>query len=208
MPDGAHLLAFLGAAVVLAAVPGPGMLYVLARTLGRGRGAGLRSAAGTALGGLCHVAGAAIGISALLMASATAFSVVRYAGAAYLLFLGARTLLELRAGSRDEIALETGREPRLLGQGLLTELLNPKTALFFLTFLPQFVAPGRGAVALQMLALGCVSVALNTGADLVVVALAGRLGRRLRERPRWQRRQRALSGATLITLGGYAAAGR
>jgi threonine/homoserine/homoserine lactone efflux protein len=208
MPDGSHLAAFVGAALVLAAVPGPGMLYVLARTLGRGRRAGLRSAAGTAAGGLCHVAGAAVGISALLMASATAFSVVRYAGAAYLIALGVRTLLELRRGDGAELAAAPGRERRLLREGMLTELLNPKTALFFMTFLPQFVQPERGSVGLQMLALGCASVALNTSADLAVVALAGGLGRRLRERPRWRARQRALSGATLIALGGYAAVRR
>lgn len=200
MPDTAHLTAFLAAAVALAAIPGPGMLYVLARTLAHGRGAGLRSTMGTAAGGLGHVVAAAVGLSALLMTSAVAFSAVKYAGAAYLLWLGVRTLAGLREPAEDI----RGGGPAIR-QGMLTELLNPKTALFFLTFLPQFVQPERGPVAPQLLALGCVSVALNSSADLVVAALGGRVRTALS--PRWWRRQRLASGCTLIALGGFAAAG-
>jgi threonine/homoserine/homoserine lactone efflux protein len=201
MPDTAHLTAFLGAAVVLAAIPGPGMLYVLARTLSHGRGTGLRSTLGTAAGGFGHVIAAAIGLSALLLTSAIAFSVVKYAGAAYLILLGIRTLIGLREPAGD-VPADGGPAFR---QGLLTELLNPKTALFFLTFLPQFVQPAQGPVALQLLALGCVSVALNSSADVVVVALGGHIRRVLS--PRWWRRRRLASGVTLIALGGYAAVG-
>ena len=137
MPDHAHLSAFLAAALVLAVTPGPGIFYVLARSLGEGTRVGLRSTLGTGAGGLCHVVGAALGLSTLLMTSATAFEVVRYAGACYLVFLGVRTLLRLR---------EPDETPRAYGggafhQGVMTELLNPKTALFFLTFLPQFAQP-------------------------------------------------------------------
>jgi threonine/homoserine/homoserine lactone efflux protein len=201
MPDTAHLSAFLAAAVVLAAIPGPGMLYVLARTLAHGRSAGLRSTVGTAAGGLGHVVAAAVGLSALLMTSAVAFSVVKYAGAVYLIWLGVRTLAGLREPA-EEISGEGGPAFR---QGMLTELLNPKTALFFLTFLPQFVQPENGPVAVQLLALGCVSVALNSSADVLVAALGGRLRTALS--PRWWRRQRLASGCTLIALGGFAAAG-
>src|SRR3954449_3271568 len=211
MPDTAHLSAFLAAAVVLAAIPGPGMLYVLARTLAHGRSAGLRSTVGTAAGGLGHVAAAAVGLSALLMTSAVAFSAVKYAGAVYLIWLGVRTLAGLREpveAMRDSTqppsAAGTGGAPAFR-QGMLTELLNPKTALFFLTFLPQFVQPENGPVALQLLALGCVSVALNSSADVVVAALGGRIRTALS--PRWWRRQRLTSGCTLIALGGFAAAG-
>ena len=202
MPDTAHLTAFLAAAVVLAAIPGPGMLYVLARTLAGGRSAGLRSTLGTAAGGLGHVVAAAVGLSALLMTSAVAFTVVKYAGAADLIWLGVRVLAGLRE-PREEVGGESGGPA--FRQGMLTELLNPKTALFFLTFLPQFVQPERGPVAPQLLALGCVSVALNSGADLVVTALGGRIRATLS--PRWWRRQRLTSGCTLIALGGFAAAG-
>jgi threonine/homoserine/homoserine lactone efflux protein len=196
VPDHAHLTAFLAAALVLAITPGPGIFYVLARSLGEGTRVGVRSSLGTALGGFCHVVAAAIGLSALLMTSATAFEVVRLVGAAYLVFLGLRTLLtKAEHASRDR-----GDAFR---QGVLTELLNPKTALFFLTFLPQFVQPDRGAVAPQLLAL---SVALNSSADLVVATVAGRARGTLREGTRWVRRQRTLSGIGLIALGGYAAA--
>jgi threonine/homoserine/homoserine lactone efflux protein len=205
MPDQAHLTAFLAAALVLAITPGPGIFYVLARSLGEGTRVGVRSTLGTALGGLCHVVGAALGLSTLLMTSATAFEVVRYAGACYLVFLGVRTLLGLREATPEGPAAPS-RAGGAFRQGVLTELLNPKTALFFLTFLPQFAQPERGAVALQLLALGCVSVALNSGVDLVVAAVAGRARTSLRAGSRWVRRQRALSGVALIALGGYAAA--
>jgi threonine/homoserine/homoserine lactone efflux protein len=199
MPDQAHLTAFLAAALVLAVTPGPGIFYVLARSLGEGTRVGVRSSLGTALGGMCHVVAAAVGLSALLMTSATAFEVVRLAGAAYLVYLGVRTLL----GSSEHAPRERGDAFR---QGVLTELLNPKTALFFLTFLPQFAQPERGAVAPQLLALGAVSVALNSSADLVVAAVAGRARGALSTGSRWVRRQRAISGVALIALGGYAAA--
>ena len=205
MPDHAHLTAFLAAALVLAVTPGPGIFYVLARSLGEGTRVGVRSTLGTALGGLCHVVGAALGLSTLLMTSATAFEVVRYVGACYLVFLGVRILLGLREAAPDDgPARSSAGDP--FRQGVLTELLNPKTALFFLTFLPQFAQPERGAVALQLLALGCVSVALNSSADLLVAIAAGRLRTGVRAGSRWVRRQRALSGVALIALGGYAAA--
>lgn len=201
MPDSAHLTAFLAAALVLAITPGPGMLYVLARSVGDGSRAGFRSAAGTAAGGMFHVVGSAIGLSALLMTSALAFSVVKYAGAAYLVFLGVRMLLTAR--EREEAPRASGE--RAATQGALTELLNPKTALFFLTFLPQFAQPERGPVALQLLVLGTISVTLNSSADVVVAAFAGRIGKAMNTS--WWRRQRTASGCALIALGGYAALG-
>ncbi len=200
MPDHAHMTAFLAAALVLAVTPGPGIFYVLARSLGEGTRVGVRSSLGTALGGLCHVVAAAVGLSALLMTSATAFEVVRLVGAAYLVFLGIRMLLSRSEHTTRDRAGDAFR------QGVLTELLNPKTALFFLTFLPQFAQPERGAVAPQLLALGALSVILNSSADLVVAAVAGRARGALRADSRWVRRQRALSGVALIALGGYAAA--
>jgi threonine/homoserine/homoserine lactone efflux protein len=157
MPDGAHLAAFAAAAAVLAVLPGAGMLYVLARSLADGRRAGVRSSLGTAVGGLCHVLAAAVGLSALLMTSATAFVLVRYAGALYLVALGVRTLVARGAEPAPRAA------PRAFRQGVLTELMNPKTALFFLTFLPQFVQPAHGPALLQLLVLGCASVSLNSG---------------------------------------------
>jgi len=203
MPDSAAFAVFLTAAVILALTPGPGIFYVLARSLQGGRRIGLASAFGTALGGLVHVAAAALGLSALLATSALAFSVVKYAGAAYLLYLGIRTLLQ-REAPPVGVAGPPARSRPAFYQGIATEVLNPKTALFFLAFIPQFINP-HGLVLVQFLLLGSISVLLNTSADLVVVALAGPIGRRLQTRPRFRRGQQMFSGCMLLGLGTYVA---
>jgi threonine/homoserine/homoserine lactone efflux protein len=204
MPDTAHLLAFALAAVTLAAIPGPGMLYVLARSLGGGRDVGLRSSFGTALGGGVHVLAAAVGLSALVAASATAFTVVKLAGAAYLIWLGVRTLMSASAPP-PTVGATDASDAGAFRQGVLTEALNPKTALFFVTFLPQFCQPEHGPIALQIAVLGLVSVAFNTAADVVIAFAAGPLGRRLKDNARWWRRQRRATGTVLVGLGVYAA---
>lgn len=197
---------FLSAAVVLAVTPGPGMLYVLTRSLRGGLAEGLSSSFGTAIGGLAHVAAAGLGLSAVLATSTLAFTVVKYVGAAYLVYLG---ILTLRG--RHELALEADGPPlprravrQSLVQGIVTELLNPKTALFFLAFLPQFVDP-RGNTLAQFLLLGALSVTLNTTDDLLVACFAGPLGSWLRHNQRWAVIQRRTTGWTLIGLGAYLA---
>jgi threonine/homoserine/homoserine lactone efflux protein len=204
MPDSATFALFLVAAVTLAVTPGPGILYVLARSIKGGRREGYASAAGTAVGGLCHVIAAALGISAVLAASATAFAVVKYAGAAYLIYLGIRAIM-----AKDEqvnLDAEGARRQtkKAFLQGITTELLNPKTALFFLAFIPQFVNP-QGAVVLEFIILGGISVCLNTSVDLVVATLAGPLGQQLKRRARLRKAQRVFSGVTMIALGAYVA---
>jgi threonine/homoserine/homoserine lactone efflux protein len=202
MIDRAHFLIFLSAAVILAVSPGPGMIYVLARSLRGGRAIGLASCFGTAAGGLVHVVAAGLGLSVILARSASAFLVVKYLGAAYLLYLGIRTLT-----ARDS-TLSTATVKQAAGspfwQGMLTEVLNPKTALFFLALIPQFINHTASLVP-QFLALGAISVTLNTMADITVVLAAGRLARRLNSSILWQRRQRQVSGAALVGLGGYVA---
>src|SRR5215212_4487948 len=184
MPDAGHLIAFAVAATTIALIPGPGMLYVLARSLGGGRDEGLRSTAGTGIGGLVHVAAAAAGLSAIIATSATAFTVVKYLGAAYLIWLGCKALFSRNQEAPPVSAGEMAPAPsNALRQGVLTEVLNPKTALFFLTFLPQFCQPANGPLAVQVLVLGAVSVALNTLVDFAVAFAAGGVSRRLRERP-------------------------
>jgi threonine/homoserine/homoserine lactone efflux protein len=206
MPDAAHLIAFAAAATTIALIPGPGILYVLARSLGGGRDEGLRSTAGTGMGGLLHVAAAAAGLSAIIATSATAFTVVKYLGAAYLIWLGSKALF---SRSHEVPSVAAGRTApatsNALQQGVLTEVLNPKTALFFLTFLPQFCQPENGPVAVQVLVLGAVSVGLNTLVDVAVAFAAGGISRRLRERPTMWRRQQVATGSILIGLGAYAA---
>lgn len=196
---------FLTAALLLAAAPGPGMLYVLARCLAGGKREGILSALGTFLGGMVHVFAAALGISIVLAKSAAAFATVKYVGAAYLCFLGVRMILEARKEGSSGIP-ELGAAARNpLWQGVATEVLNPKTALFFLSFIPQFVVRGNGHVFLQFVALGTISVVLNTTADLIVIALAGPLGNRIRSSAVFRRRQRTVTGAIMIGLGTYLA---
>src|SRR5207302_6143288 len=164
---------FLTAALLLAIAPGPGMLYVLARSLAGGKREGVLSAFGTFLGGMVHVFAAALGLSIILAKSAVAFAAVKYLGAAYLCFLGVRMILEARRDKADPAAMlstiQQQRNP--LWQGVATEVLNPKTALFFLSFIPQFVSHTGGHIFLQFVTLGTISVVLNTTADLAVIAL-------------------------------------
>src|SRR5712664_303319 len=202
MIDAHRFLLFFVAALLLAITPGPGIFYVLARTLAGGRREGFQSSFGTFFGGLFHVFAAALGVSAILAASAVAFHTVKYAGAAYLVFLGIKMIHSRNAEMPTETSAPKGNAFR---QGILTEVLNPKTALFFLSFIPQFIAPDRGHIFLQFATLGILSVALNTAADLLVVLLATPLERKLKSSAAFRRRQRTASGIGMISLGAYLA---
>lgn len=194
--------AFFIAALVLALTPGPGIAYVVARTAAGGRIEGLASCVGTGLGGMLHVGAAALGLSVVLAESAVAFSVVKYIGAAYLVYLGIRLLLS-RAASIPLQARSTGAR-RALPEGILVEALNVKTALFFMAFLPQFLV-SRPSVVAQLVVMGTVCVVLNTLVDVVAVFGAARL---LRSEASGRQRARLLnkaSGLTLVGLGLYVA---
>jgi threonine/homoserine/homoserine lactone efflux protein len=199
-PDSTALWLFSVAALALLAIPGPAVLYVVVQSAEQGRRVGLASVAGIHLGTLVHVAAAAIGLSALIVASALAFSIVKYAGAAYLVFLGVRKLLE-----RDSPTTVVRREEplrRAFVRGAVVNVLNPKTALFFLAFLPQFVDADRGGVWSQALVLGFVFVGLGLVSDSLYALAAGTVGDLLR------RRRSALrygSGFMYIGLGATAA---
>ena len=200
-------VAFLLAAVVLAFTPGPGIAYVVARTAAGGRAEGLASCLGTAFGGLLHVLAAALGLSALLVESALAFSIVKYVGAAYLVFLGTRLLLSRQAPT-SQVPVVPGIGIRnALRDGILVEAFNVKTALFFLAFLPQFIDPSRPAV-LQLIAMGCVCVMLNTLVDVIAVLGTGRVLRSDVARKRRERLLAKSSGVTMIGLGLYVAVSR
>ena len=200
MPDLNTLLVFGAASLALIAVPGPAVFYIVTRSLSQGRTAGLVSMIGIEVGGLVHVAAAVVGLSALLASSAVAFNVVRYAGAAYLVYLGVRALL---SKDGDETALE--RQPegrgRIFWHGVAVNVLNPKTALFFLAFLPQFIDPNAGSVALQAGLLGVLFVSIAAVSDGAYALLAGVAGDRLRRGRLLQR----LSGGIFIGLGAVAA---
>jgi threonine/homoserine/homoserine lactone efflux protein len=204
MVDPSRFWIFLGAATLLAISPGPGMLYVLARTLAGGRREGVLSSLGTFLGGLVHVVAAATGLSLVLATSAIAFSVVKYAGAGYLAYLGLRMILSARQNTDLPISSDNVRR-NPFWQGVATEALNPKTAIFFLAFIPQFVNRAQGGAFWQFLLLGTLSVTLNTCADLAVILLAAPIGTRLRSSALLRSRQRTATGITLIGLGAYVA---
>ena len=201
MPDKSHLSLFFAAALLLAITPGPGIFYVLARSLAGGGREGRISSLGTFAGGLIHVLASALGLSAILTASATAFSVVKYAGAAYLIYLGFRMIRTRKLEAVGGEAAPLGRDA--FTQGIWTEVLKPKTALFFHAFIPQFVSPAKGHVFLQFCILGCLSVTLNTLADLLVATFAGIISEQLRAKPRLQETQRLFSGMGMIGLGVY-----
>jgi threonine/homoserine/homoserine lactone efflux protein len=211
MIDASRFWIFLGACTLLAISPGPGMLYVLARTLAGGRREGVLSSLGTFLGGLVHVVAAATGLSLVLATSAIAFSVVKYAGAAYLAYLGLRMILSARNEASPTLlsSADQASSPAIrrnpFWQGVATEALNPKTAIFFLAFIPQFVNRTQGGTFWQFLLLGTISVTLNTCADLAVILLAAPIGARLRSSAVLRRRQRTATGITLIGLGAYVA---
>jgi threonine/homoserine/homoserine lactone efflux protein len=204
MPALPTLGLFMLAALGLLLFPGPSVLYVVTRSASQGRRAGLASVMGIESAGFVHTAAAAFGLSALLLTSALAFDVVKYVGAAYLIFLGLRTLLSRH---QQEQSLEaTPRSFRqLYSQGFLVNLLNPKTALFFYAFLPQFVDPTRGAVVAQIVILGALFVVLATCTDGLYALLGASVGRVLTRNARVQRWQRYFSGVVYIVLGATAA---
>ncbi|MCG8351783.1 MAG: LysE family translocator [Chloroflexales bacterium] len=203
MPDATRLGLFIAAALLLAITPGPGIFYVLTRSLKGGRAEGLASSFGTALGSFAHVLAAALGLSALLATSATAFAIIKYVGAAYLVYLGWRTLRQPDTLLLDSAA-RSRQTWRAFTQGITTEILNPKTALFFLAFIPQFVDPQQPIVS-QFIVLGSIAVLLNTSADVVVALVAGPIGHWLHANARFRRRQRRVTGWALIGLGAYVA---
>ncbi|AWN47490.1 RhtB family transporter [Methylobacterium terrae] len=203
MLDPTSLALYVAAASVLAVTPGPGLFYVAARSLAGGRAEGVASSLGTGLGGLVHVLAGSLGVSAVVLASAEWFTALKLVGAAYLVWIGARTLRAARQGG--PAAMKAGAPPlgagRAFREGVLVEALNPKTAAFFLAFVPQFVDPAAGSVALQFVVLGAVSVILNTLADLAVAVAASRLRSGAATRPGLIRRLREASGAAMIALG-------
>lgn len=200
MPEATNLLLFVGAALVLLLTPGPAVFYIVTRSVEQGRLAGIVSSLGIQVGTLCHVVAAALGLSALLMSSVVAFSVVKYAGAAYLVYLGMRTL----AGRQGEPGWGDGgrrKYSRLFMDGVVVNVLNPKTAAFFLAFLPQFVDVSRGAIWKQVLILGAVLAGLAAVTETAWALAAGTAGNWLRTHRGFQRSMRYVSGSVYVTLG-------
>ena len=199
-PHSGDLVLFFTAATVLIVIPGPAVLYIVARSIDQGRTAGLTSAAGIATGGLVHVIAASLGLSALLVSSAIAYSAIKYVGAAYLFYLGIKKFRERPTNTSPEHA-----EPiplhRVFSQGALVNILNPKTAIFFFAFLPQFVDPAHGSVALQFLVLGLVFTVMGFFSDSLWALTAGSAANWLRGNQGFLRNQRYVAGTVYMGLG-------
>jgi len=199
----ATLAAFFSASLLLAITPGPGILYVLTRSLAGGKREGILSSLGTLVGGFLHVLAAGLGLSAILATSAVAYQGIRWVGAAYLVYLGIRMFRSREEG--DDAPAEAPKGNPFI-QGIFTEVLNPKTALFFLSFIPQFVDAKAGSAFTQFLFLGTGSVLLNTSVDVIVALFAGPIGSRLLSSRKARVRQRRATGAAMVGLGLYVAA--
>ncbi|EPJ52340.1 MAG: hypothetical protein OFPI_14100 [Osedax symbiont Rs2] len=214
MLDLSTWLLFLSAAFALAFAPGPGMLYVLSRTMTGGKSAGLASTFGASVGGLLHVFAAALGVSAILATSALAFSLVKWIGAAFLIFLGLKMLYCAYKGDLQNLAKEskTAAGARTQSnfksaflQGILAEALNPKTAIFFLAFIPQFVQPETGSVFSQFVVLGVLVVAINAIPDFLIVGFSKPVEKLWNSSYRFRITQQSISGSCLMGLGAYLA---
>jgi threonine/homoserine/homoserine lactone efflux protein len=200
IPNPTSIGIFAVAAILLLLTPGPAVLYIVARSIEQGRVAGLASVCGIATGTLVHVLAAALGLSALLASSALAFAVVKYAGAVYLIYIGVRRLKRSDAPAA-QINLPRRSLGRLYRDGFVVNLLNPKTALFFLAFLPQFVDPSRGAVATQIAFLGLLFTLMGMTSDALYALVAGTAGRWVKRNGRYLRWERYVTGGVFIGLG-------
>lgn len=195
-----ELLLFAVAALVLVLTPGPNMVYCVSRSLTQGPRAGLLSLAGVVLGFLVHLLAAALGLTALLLAVPMAFEVIRITGALYLLWMAWQALRPGGAAPFQARALPRDGPRKLFVMGFMTNLLNPKVAMFYLAFFPQFLHPERGSVLLQSLMLGAIQIAVSAGINALLVLFAGQVSRFLNRSPRWISAQRYLMGSVLALL--------
>jgi threonine/homoserine/homoserine lactone efflux protein len=199
--DPGTLAVFALAALAILAVPGPAVVYIVTRSIHQGRGAGLASVLGIHVGTLVHLAAATAGLSAILVSSASAFTVVKLLGALYLIVIGIRTLFGRGEAGASDVQRPPRRRRRDFAEGVVVNVLNPKTALFFLAFLPQFVDPSQGRAWLQILALGLTFMALGLVTDSIWALAAGTAGETLRRSRRWALGQRYVSGSVFVGLG-------
>ncbi|MBA3842020.1 MAG: LysE family translocator [Actinobacteria bacterium] len=206
MPSGSTIALFSLAAIALAVVPGPAVTYIVTQSVDKGRRAGLFCALGVASGGVVHVAAATVGLSALIASSATAFTVVKLVGAAYLIVIGVRRILAREP--EETVAVAPAGVRQLYVQGVIVNVLNPKTALFFLAFLPQFVDPDRVSVSAQVAVLGTIFATIALASDASYALLADALAGRLRRTGAGARLRRYVTGGIFVALGVSAAIAR
>jgi len=199
MLEWSKLSLFVSVALILVFMPGPNTLYIIARSIQQGRLAGFVSSLGVQVGTMVHIGAAALGLSALLVSSALAFNVVKYAGAAYLIYLGIKTLLTKER--IEPTRVRNAKLSRVFYQGMVVNVLNPKTALFFFAFLPQFISVSRGGVMLQIILLGSILIFLGTLSDSIYALASGSIGNWLRGNLKFLRAQKYFAGSVYIGLG-------
>lgn len=204
LPDTPQLLIFIAATLALIVIPGPAVFYIIARSMDYGRTAGLISAIGMSVGTMVHILTAALGLSAILLTSSLAFNVVKYLGAFYLIYLGIRKLME-KPNQQTVILAAEQSKGKIFYQAVLVNILNPKTALFFFTFLPQFVDEDKGNISLQIVLLGCILMGIGLISDSVYAWLAGGLGSWLKENTWYLKTQKYTSAVVYFALGIFAA---
>ncbi|GED31608.1 LysE family translocator [Brevibacillus centrosporus] len=198
---------FVVAALAMLIIPGPAVFYIMARSINQGKRAGVISVLGVSLGGAVHVVAGALGVSAILMTSATAFTIVKYVGAAYLIYLGCKTLFnrnEAEAAETEEEAPAVNLK-KILYQSALVEIMNPKTALFFLAFFPQFISPAAGSVPAQFIGLGILFLVLAFLSDGSYALLAAHIRKRMKGSKVGARLQNRITGWIYISLGVFSA---
>ena len=205
MTDPSRFAVFAVAALALLVVPGPAVVYIVAQSLDQGHRAGVVSVLGIHVGSMVHVLAATVGLSQLLMSSATAYTVVKYAGAAYLVVMGVRRLLSRDRERQPDVVIDPRSSKRLFRDGVVVNILNPKTALFFLAFLPQFVDVDAGHVPLQIFVLGATFVVLGLLTDTVWALAAGTVGSTLRRSAKVLKIERLATGSVFVALGALTA---
>jgi threonine/homoserine/homoserine lactone efflux protein len=201
LPAARDMFVFVSAAAILLLIPGPAVLYILARSMEQGRMAGLASAAGIAVGTLVHVLAATLGLSALLISSVFSYSALKYAGACYLFYLGIKKFCTRKETADRQPPRDPTPARKVFAQGVLVNVLNPKTAIFFFAFLPQFVSPARGQVSLQFLALGLLFAVMGWISDSIWALAAGSVAHWLRRKQPFMNQERYLAGTVYVGLG-------
>ncbi|KUO53023.1 MAG: hypothetical protein APF76_12655 [Desulfitibacter sp. BRH_c19] len=201
MPDITTLILFAGASLILLITPGPSIIYIITQSIEKGRSAGITAVLGVELGSFIHVIAAAFGISALLMASATAFNIIKFIGAGYLIYLGLCKLLKHEMLEDNDNGIKNNKLSSVFYKAILVNLLNPKTALFFLAFLPQFVDVSKGTATTQIMFLGLVFIMLAISTDTLFALLAGSTGKLLKKKTSFLNAQRYITGSIYLALG-------
>lgn len=201
LPELHNIGLFIAAATIVIIIPGPAVLYIMAKSAEQGYKAGIFSVLGIGVGGLFHVFAASIGLSALLVASATAFSIIKYLGALYLIYLGIKKLFDKSAFIKEKIKSDKKKHSKIFFEGVIVNILNPKAAIFFFAFLPQFISPEKGGATSQILFLGAIFIIIAVTSDIMYVFISGKISKWVKKQAKGMRFSNYIIGSIYIFLG-------